>query len=232
MRLAHVPIIASLSLVSVAQLVVQQQPQPPRIVLDAVIDGEAPQNPLVMPLPPPPPAGPAIPVQPGDGSDTTGPPPETGTVILSDVIGRDRSINVFAGFTRDFAPITNRFDDATQNSTVLAPLNSAIEALPRKPWEDPQDYHTLGADAYEGSDGQERAQQNLRRFVEAHIVPVSPWPEKQKASAMAGAGEVWWETRSDGTKVIQPGNIEVASVASTVANGQVWIIKGVRNYSS
>ncbi|CAK7228970.1 hypothetical protein SBRCBS47491_007088 [Sporothrix bragantina] len=181
--------------------------------------------------PPPPPAGPAIPVQPGDGSDTTAPPPETGTIILSDVMGRDRSINVFAGFTRDFAPITNRFDDATQNSTVLAPLNSAIEALPRKPWEDPSDYHTLGADAYEGSDGQERAQQNLRRFVEAHIVPVSPWPEKLKASAMAGAGEVWWEMK-DGKRVIQPGNIEVASVASTVANGQVWIIKGVRNYAS
>lgn len=196
------PIIASLSLVAVSQLVVQQQPQPPRIILDSVADGERQQQqPLAMP-PLPPPTGPAIPVQPGDGSDTTGPPPETGTIILSDVIGRDRSINVFAGFTRDFAPITNRFDDATQNSTVLAPLNSAIEALPRKPWEDPQDYHTLGAEAYEGSDGQERAQHNLRRFVEAHIVPVSPWPEKQKASAMAGAGDVWWETRSDGTKVV------------------------------
>lgn len=201
------PILASLSLVAVSQLVVQQQPQPPRIVLDAAADNpkQQQQHPLAMPPPPPsppPPAGPAIPLQPGDGSDTTGPPPETGTVILSDVIGRDRSINVFAGFTRDFAPITNRFDDATQNSTVLAPLNSAIEALPRKPWEDPQDYHTLGADAYEGTDGQERAQQNLRRFVEAHIVPVSPWPEKQKASAMAGAGEVWWETRADGKKVV------------------------------
>ena len=135
-------------------------------------------------------------------------------------MGRDRSINVFAGFTRDFAPITNRFDDASQNSTVLAPLNSAIEALPRKPWEDPADYHTLGADAYEGPGGQERAQQNLRRFVEAHIVPVSPWPEKYKASAMAGAGEIWWEMK-DGKRLIQPGNIEVASVASTVANGQV-----------
>ncbi|CAK7200809.1 hypothetical protein SEUCBS139899_003508 [Sporothrix eucalyptigena] len=231
MRLALITTIASLSLVAVSQLLVPQQVHRRPIALDRGSNRQGQQRPLAMAPPPPPPAGPAIPVQPGDGSDTTSPPPETGTIILSDVMGRDRSINVFAGFTRDFAPITNRFDDVTQNSTVLAPLNSAIEALPRKPWEDPSDYHTLGADAYEGPDGQERAQENLRRFVEAHIVPVSPWPENQKASAMAGAGEVWWEMK-DGKKVIQPGNIEVASVASTVANGQVWIIKGVRNYAS
>jgi hypothetical protein len=30
---------------------------------------------------------------------------------------------------------------------------------------------------------------------------------------------------------IQPGNIEVSSVASKVYNGEVWILKGVRNYA-
>lgn len=29
---------------------------------------------------------------------------------------------------------------------------------------------------------------------------------------------------------IQPGNVEVLSVADKVANGQVWIIKDVLNY--
>ncbi|EPE10671.1 fas1 domain-containing protein [Ophiostoma piceae UAMH 11346] len=186
-----------------------------------------------MPPPPQPPAGPPAPTAPNQpNSGPTSPQPETGTVMLSDVMGRDRSVNVFAGFTRDFAAISNRFDDITQNSTVLAPLNSAIEALPRKPWEDPEDYRTQGADAYEGPGGQERAQENLRRFVEAHIVPVSPWPEHYKANALVGDGEMWWETTADGKRVLQPGNIEVSSVASTVANGQVWIIKGVRNYST
>ncbi len=203
MRPAHLPVLALLSLVAVSQLIVQQQPpQPHPIALNA----ENQQRPLAM-TPPTAPKGPAVPLQPGTGTGVSPPSaPETGTVILSDVLGRDRSINVFAGFTRDFAPITNRFDDATQNSTVLAPLNSAIEALPRKPWEDPQDYHTLGADAYDGPDGQERAQKNLRRFVEAHVVPVSPWAEKQKARAMAGDEEVWWETRADGTRVVRIGD--------------------------
>jgi hypothetical protein len=117
-------------------------------------------------------------------------------------MGRDRSINIFAGFTRDIASISRRLDDSSQNSTVLAPLNSAIEKLPRKPWEDPQDYGALGASAYEGDDGQERAQRNLQRFVEAHVVPVSPWAEGQKAKTLGGDANVWWEMK-DGVKVVR-----------------------------
>lgn len=32
------------------------------------------------------------------------------------------------------------------------------------------------------------------------------------------------------TAKVQPGNIEVSNVADTVANGEVWILKGVVNY--
>lgn len=40
-----------------------------------------------------------------------------------------------------------------------------------------------------------------------------------------------WEYGTNGWQ-IQPGNIEVSSVASKVYNGEVWILKGVRNYAS
>ncbi|KAJ4397561.1 hypothetical protein N0V93_001792 [Gnomoniopsis smithogilvyi] len=152
-----------------------------------------------------------------------------GTVILSDVMGRDRSINIFAGLVRDVETVSKRLDDVGRNSTVLAPLNSAMEKMPRKPWEDAQDYDKLGTDAYEGDEGWERAQRNIRRFVEAHVVPVNPWKEGEKVEVMGG-GQIWWESK-DGGKVIQPGNIEVSSVASSVQNGQVWILKSVRDYS-
>ncbi|KAI1103451.1 hypothetical protein F4804DRAFT_231140 [Jackrogersella minutella] len=159
------------------------------------------------------------------------PPPQQGGVLISDVMGRDRSINIFAGFTRDIAAISTRLDDGAQNSTVLAPRNSAVEALPRKPWEDPKDYYRLGASAYEGEDGQDRAQRNLRRFVEAHVVPVSPWEEGVKGrTLLEGDREIWWEMKG-GVKVIQPDGIEVDSVASRVGNGELWILKGVRNYA-
>ena len=66
-------------------------------------------------------------------------------------------------------------------------------ALPRKPWEDPKDYEGLGADAYEGEQGEER-------FVEAHVVPASPWKEGVKVKTLEGS-EVWWEAK-DGVKFV------------------------------
>ncbi|KFX90159.1 hypothetical protein O988_08318 [Pseudogymnoascus sp. VKM F-3808] len=171
--------------------------------------------------------GPVMPPAASDPSATT--PPDGGSVILCDVLGRDRSINIFAGFTRDIEAISKRLSDGQQNTTVLAPVNSAITNLPRKPWESNEDYNKLGADAYEGKPGEDRAHANLRTFVEEHIVPESPWPEGAKLKTLAGT-EVWWEMK-DGKKIVQPGNIEVTSTASKVANGQVWIMKGARNYA-
>ncbi|KAK4116297.1 hypothetical protein N656DRAFT_774520 [Canariomyces notabilis] len=173
------------------------------------------------------PNGPGPVVPPSDAAPAESP---SGGVVLSDVMGRDRSINLFAGFVRDIESASRRLDDPSLNTTVLAPLNSAIEKLPRKPWEEPSDYDALGSNAYEGGDGQERAQRNLRRFVEAHLIPANPWPQGKKLRPIGGDQEIWWEEK-DGTRMIQPGAVEVASVASTVANGEVWIIKAVRNYT-
>ncbi|KAF2146810.1 uncharacterized protein K452DRAFT_218504 [Aplosporella prunicola CBS 121167] len=150
-------------------------------------------------------------------------------VILSDVIGKDRIINIFSGFTRDIDTVSARLDDGSKNATILAPENSAIHNLPRKPWEDPKDYEQLGADAYGGSDGPDRASKNLEKFVNAHIIPESPWHEGHKIKTLAG-NVVWYEVK-DGKKVIQPGDIEVSSVADKVGNGELWIIKGVLNYA-
>ncbi|KAL8872638.1 MAG: hypothetical protein Q9174_001763 [Haloplaca sp. 1 TL-2023] len=161
----------------------------------------------------------------GGGKDSN----DASEVILSDVIGKDRAINIFAGFTRDIDRISKRLNDASQNTTVLAPLNSEIQKLPRKPWEDPEDYKELGSNAYDGSDGDDRAHRNLRRFVEAHVVPSSPWKEGEKVKSLRGE-ELWWE-HVEGRKTVQPGNIEISSIADRVSNGEVWVLKGVMNYA-
>ena len=122
--------------------------------------------------------------------------PSADGVIISDVINNERVINIFAGFTRDIDNISKRLDDGSQNATVLAPLNSEILGLPRKPWEDPKDYEEFGANAYGGSDGETRAHQNLKKFVEAHIIPQSPWKEGEKVDSMGG-GKVWWENKDE-----------------------------------
>lgn len=137
----------------------------------------------------------------------------SGDLSLSDVIGKEGVINIFAGFTSkpikqfsayhfltlssgDIETISRRLDDNSQNTTVLAPLNSELQKLPRKPWENPKDYNSLGEQAYEGASGEDRAHRNLRRFVEAHVVPVSPWKEGEKVDSIGG-GKVWWELRDD-----------------------------------
>ena len=172
--------------------------------------------------------------------------PATDELIISDVISRERSINIFAGFTRDVDPVATRLDSLSQNSTILAPLNSAIQKMDRKPWEDPKEYDAFGTQAYSMGDGEERAHRNLGRFVQAHIVPASPWREGEKVETLAGT-KVWWESKDGGKVVsclalhrnlwtltqwqIQPGNVEVSSVASKVANGQIWLLEGVLNDS-
>ncbi len=151
------------------------------------------------------------------------------SLLISDVIARNQAIGIFASFTRDVDSVSSRLESSTLNTTVLAPEDSEITKLPRKPWEDPEDYKMLGAEAYAGDDGQNRAHENLKRFVEAHTIPNSPWKAGERVKTLAGS-EVWWENR-DGKQYVQPGNVEVAEVADRVANGEVWILRGVLNYA-
>ena len=75
-------------------------------------------------------------------------------------------------------------------------------------------------------DGERRADDNLRRFVERHIVPLSPWLENDKVQTLAG-DVVWWEYQDEDTKVVMPAGVRVGSVPSKVRNGEVWVLEGV-----
>lgn len=117
--------------------------------------------------------------------------------VVSDVLPKNRAINIFASLTRQFEPVESRLNDSSNNITVLAPRNNAIQNLPRKPWENPEDYEKFGeVSAYEGQEGEDRAKRNLRRFVEAHIVPVSPWREGEEVETLGG-DKVKWTKEGD-----------------------------------
>ena len=122
-------------------------------------------------------------------------------IIISDVMGKTQSIAIFSGLTRDIESVSDRLDDPLKNATVLAPDNGAMRGLSRKPWEDPKEYETLGENAYHGQVGEDRAQRNMRRFVEAHIVPESPWREHQKIETLAG-NIIWFESKG-GQKLVR-----------------------------
>ncbi|OJD17069.1 hypothetical protein AJ78_02818 [Emergomyces pasteurianus Ep9510] len=151
-------------------------------------------------------------------------------LLVSDILAKTREVNIFSSLTRDIEPVSARFNNETEKSVVLAPLNSAIQGLPRKPWEDPADYERFGAKAaYEGKEGEGRAARNLKRFVEAHIIPASPWPSQEKTETVGG-GNIHWKKGDDGKIYIHPGKIEVQRIMTQANNGEVWILKGVINY--
>lgn len=123
-----------------------------------------------------------------------------GGVLLSDFMSTDRSISEFSGLTRSIEAIATRLGDMTKKTTVLAPKNSIISSLPRKPWEGPHDEEeasaqgTVSDELYRGDSGEDRAARNLERFVEAHLVDVSPWPKgKSNQAKTLGGKTLWWD---------------------------------------
>jgi hypothetical protein len=154
-----------------------------------------------------------------------------GALTISDVLPKTRSINIFASLTRDVSSVTSRLESQapTDNTTLLAPLNSVMTHLPRKPWEDRPDERS----EVSASRNEDKAAENLQRFVEEHVVPVSPWKEGKAGKIKTlGGMELWWEKRDDGKKmVVMPGEVEVDGIVGKVGNGEIWALKGVINYA-
>lgn len=126
----------------------------------------------------------------------------TGTPLLADVLPQDPSISIFSDLTRRIESISTRVSNREVNTTVLASSNVAITKLPRKPWEDPDDEGAGGnifSEIYKGLAGEDRATKNLRTFVEAHCVDVSPWPKGEKVKTLQGK-EVWWNVDDRGIR--------------------------------
>lgn len=164
-------------------------------------------------------------------------PTEQPAVRLSDVLPSRRALSTFSALARRCEAADAVLSSSARKTTVLAPSNAAVEGLPRKPWEeDPRKLEAEGlagdggAGAYEGEEGRQRADRNLRRFVEAHLVGQAPWAEGEKVKTLDGEGrgegggggrEVWWESRPDGGRVVMPDGVEVESVAGRVGNGEL-----------
>ncbi|KAJ9657767.1 hypothetical protein H2198_004074 [Neophaeococcomyces mojaviensis] len=187
--------------------------------------------------------GPVIPADPSSDKDSGrgGNGADGSQLTIADILPSQRQINIFAGLTRDIESLSGRLESAGSNTTLLAPLNSAMQGLPRKPWEDRPDDKS-GISATSNSD---KAAENLRRFVLEHVVPLSPWEEgKEHATPTLwdqqqngdGARKIWWERRGGGDdgsqerKVIMPGEVVVEEVVGRVGNGEIWSLRGVINY--
>ena len=172
------------------------------------------------------------------------------SVLLSDFMSVDRSVSEFSGLARSIEGVAALLGDMTKNTTVLAPKNSIITSLPRKPWENPhgEEASAQGAvsdELFRGDSGEDRAARNLEKFVKAHLVGVSPWQRGEENQAKTLGGKtLWWDEDGGVRKVsacplcthgkglvliiqIYPDGIEVEDIQESVPNGQIWVIKSV-----
>jgi hypothetical protein len=134
-------------------------------------------------------------------------PSRTQNLSLADLLGRNRQIQIFSGLIRDVDSVSRRLADVSQGSIVLAPENSAMSNLGRKPWERMDDYSSLGADAYSGKDGKDRADANLKTFVEEHIVPANALRDGEKVQTLSGK-TIWLEKDGDNVMVCHPRGLD------------------------
>lgn len=123
--------------------------------------------------------------------------------IIADLLPRNNQIQIFSSLLRDVDSAWAQLSDPSQYSIILAPSNAALHALPNKPWESDSDEQTYGEQAYEGEAGMQRAQGNLKSFVEMHILSAKEWKEGQKIKTMSGL-EVWWESQGGKRVVSRP----------------------------
>ncbi|RMZ78024.1 hypothetical protein DV737_g4067, partial [Chaetothyriales sp. CBS 132003] len=154
--------------------------------------------------------------------------PGDGGLTIADILPKSRNINIFASLTRDVSSISDRLESnhSRDNTTLLAPLNSVMQSLPRKPWESKPD----DTDSVRAPTNEEKAAHNIQSFVEEHIVPISPWKEgKDGKTKTIGGQELWWEQRGD-KRYVMPGDLLVDAVVGRAGNGEIWAIKGVVNY--
>ena len=149
-----------------------------------------------------------------------------GDLIVSDILNKERDINGFASLARQIKPVFARLNDGSKNTTVLAPSNAALQRLPRKPWESPADYEAFGQeDAYVGQQGRERAAENLKKFVEIHAVPDSPWPENSEIETLGGA-KTYWTKEQDGKAYVS--YVECPLMATCLMPADVSNFRSIR----
>jgi len=144
---------------------------------------------------------------------------------LADLLGRNQRNQIFSGLIRDVDSVSQRLADESEPSIVLTPDNAAMSKMPRKPWESQDDYNALGAEAYSGEVGEMRAEGNLKRFVENHIIPIKTWKEGEKIQTVSGK-TLWFEKQGDNL-TIQPEGSKVIEVLDKAVNGEVWLIDSV-----
>ncbi|KAF8339078.1 uncharacterized protein EI90DRAFT_3118167 [Cantharellus anzutake] len=96
--------------------------------------------------------------------------------LLSDLLIVQPQSTIFRDYLRSIGPIESLLRDETKRVTVLAPTNKATLAMTRKPHQPaPGDEHRNGETHVTEEQYELERQENVRRWVSAHIIPGHPF---------------------------------------------------------
>ncbi|GAA6014193.1 hypothetical protein JCM10207_006128 [Rhodosporidiobolus poonsookiae] len=149
-----------------------------------------------------------------------------GLPSLADVLTRSRQARIMFDYLRDSAQVSTVLVDPSGSSTVLAPVDSAILALARKPHEGPESFDEPDI---RSNEEERRRAEYLEQWVKAHLVlekvdlEADGWDGKEYTT-MAGSTVRFATSDADGRKVL-PGDVEVVG-EEQASNGKVLYLRG------
>jgi hypothetical protein len=115
--------------------------------------------------------------------------------------------------------------DESVNSTLLVPQNSALQTLPRKPWEEDEEGPVVAdKDVLWDQEAEDKARKNVEDFVASHLI--TKYPIQEGADLPTLRGTTLSYKLKGGDKYINPGNIKVVGEREA-ANGAIWVLDGV-----
>ena len=129
--------------------------------------------------------------------------------------------------------IARRLTDLSARTLVLAPVNSAIVAMPRKPWlgdaSTASEKLLVNGQAYQTTKDEASAEKNIARFVADHIVPDYPIAVGSKVKTLSGHVLTLVVDDKDGSKYVEIADGRRYKVLSTkeASNGAIWVLDGV-----
>ncbi|KAK9472947.1 uncharacterized protein V1510DRAFT_415620 [Dipodascopsis tothii] len=148
-------------------------------------------------------------------------------LLMTDALGVDREISIFAGLVRQIEDLMLRLQDPEAETVVLAPSNTAMQALSRKPWEDEE-----GAVRQSPTDEERHAMENIRKFVMSHVISSGRLEHPGEHLGCDQGFEIWYEEESDKRYVYSSKSEDVKAELlnyKSTGNGEVWTLSGVLN---
>ncbi|GAA5898019.1 uncharacterized protein JCM6883_000895 [Sporobolomyces salmoneus] len=153
---------------------------------------------------------------------------------LTDLLTRSKNSRLFYDYIRESTSVSTRLANPLESTTILAPISSAIVALPRRPHQGPPVPVEGHVEGYSGSREDEEARaEYLEKWIKRHLIAdridledltkeyeTLQGGEKISFVTSGGEGEEWLR--------VMPGDIEVVEIEQA-SNGVILYLRGTLN---